>query len=369
MNSTWKEKWIEDIEFLKENLIKGHANIFSNITKEQFEENLEALKGIIDELDYDDMKIELSKVVAAIGDAHTAVAFPISRYLPVKFCIFEDGVYIVKVNPQYKDLLYKKVEAIEGVSIEEVLKELSYIISHENQYFLKAQSAKYLQAADVLYGLYICENKDRIKLKINGEDLSLDTVSLKELNYLEVENLPRYARNSNSNFWYEVQQETLYIKYNQCREDGIKALKDKINEAIAIIEKKRIKKVTIDLRNNLGGDSTLIQPLIDYIKNSKELNKKGNLKVIIGRETFSSALLNAYEFKFETNAIIAGEPSGGKPNCYGEILRFTLPNSNFNVSYSTKYYKLIEDDSIMALYPDETIIEGIEDYKNKFEGI
>ena len=59
-----------------------------------------------------------------------------------------------------------------------------------------------------------------------------------------------------------------------------------------------------------------------------------------------------------------GEPSGGKPNCYGEILRFNLPNSKFSVSYSTKYYKLIDDDNVDALYPDKMVEETIEDYKN-----
>ncbi|MGL5381652.1 S41 family peptidase, partial [Clostridium sp.] len=156
----------------------------------------------------------------------------------------------------------------------------------------------------------------------------------------------------------------LYIKYNSCREDGETPLKEKIERSIEFIEKNKVEKIIIDIRNNLGGDSTLINPLLKYIKNNKSINKRENFKIIIGRETFSSALLNAYEFKRETNAFIIGEPSGGKPNCYGEILKFTLPNSKFIVSYSTKYYELIEDDEVMALYPDKLILESIEDYKN-----
>ena len=139
-------------------------------------------------------------------------------------------------------------------------------------------------------------------------------------------------------------------------------MNEKINETIDFINYNNIAKVTIDLRNNLGGDSTLIQPLINFINGNDKINRKENLKVIIGRETFSSALLNAYEFKFDTNAEIIGEPSGGKPNCYGEILKFTLPNSRFIVNYSTRYYKLIEDDTILALYPDINIQESISDY-------
>ena len=135
---------------------------------------------------------------------------------------------------------------------------------------------------------------------MEGKEISLKTVSPDKLKYIGVTKLPIYAKNSYSNYWFE-----------------------KINDKI---------------------------------------NRKENLKVIIGRETFSSALLNAYEFKFDTNAEIIGEPSGGKPNCYGEILKFTLPNSRFIVSYSTRYYKLIEDDTILALYPDINIQESISDY-------
>lgn len=135
---------------------------------------------------------------------------------------------------------------------------------------------------------------------MEGKEISLKTVSPDKLKYIEVTKLPIYAKNSYSNYWFE-----------------------KINDKI---------------------------------------NRKENLKVIIGRETFSSALLNAYEFKFDTNAEIIGEPSGGKPNCYGEILKFTFPNSRFIVNYSTRYYKLIEDDTILALYPDINIQESISDY-------
>ncbi|WP_297639106.1 hypothetical protein [uncultured Clostridium sp.] len=254
------------------------------------------------------------------------------------------------------------MEYIEGIPIDEVILELSNIISHENEFLLKAYLAKYLQGVDVLYGLCICDSREEVIITVGGKDISLKTVSMQNLNYIEEIKLPIYARNNGSNYWFEEINDELYIKYNSCREDGIKTLNEKINETIDFINEKSISKITIDLRNNLGGDSTLIKPLIDFIKDNEKINTKENLKVIIGRETFSSALLNAYEFKFQTNAEIIGEPSGGKPNCYGEILKFTLPNSKFIVSYSTKYYKLIGDDNVLALYPDRNIYESIKDY-------
>ncbi len=363
MKNQWEEKWIEDINYLRENLIEKHKNLFFNTSKIAFEGKIEYLKSIINELDYDEMKVKLSRVVASIGDAHTSLVVPANKYIPLKFYWFEEGIYIIGATEKYNDLICRKVIAIESLEIDKVIELLSEIISYENQYFFKAQSMKYMQVADILYGLLIADSMDSINIETEDGNFEVETVSRAELVYFD-NKLPLYARRANENFWYQYLEpaKELYIKYNFCREDGNGKLGEKIKTAIEFIEEKSINKVTLDLRNNLGGDSTLIEPLLNYIKNSDRINTKENLKVIVGRETFSSGLLNAYEFKFQTNAIILGEPSGGKPNCYGEILRFTLPNSKFVVSYSTKYYKLIEDDSVMALYPDEMVYEVIEDF-------
>lgn len=369
MSNTWENKWIEDIDYLRDTLVKKHKNLFFNTTKDEFEEKINNLKSMINELDYEEMKVEISRVIASIKDAHTAIAIPAKWYLPLKLYWFNDGIYIINTTAEYKELLYKKITAIDGISINEVIDDMSQIISYENDFLFKAQCVKYIQVAEVLYGLLIIDSMENLKIRVEDEDVEIETVSFNELKYIANDKLPIYAKKSYENLWYEYRekQHDLYIKYNSCREYGEILIKDKIIEIIKFIENNKIHRLTIDLRNNMGGDSTLLEPLIYYIKKNSTINTKGNLKVVIGRETFSSALLNAYQFKFETNATIIGEPSGGKPNCYGEILRFNLPNSKFNISYSTRYYKLIEDDSVMALYPDELIEEGIEDFTFKFK--
>ena len=362
MSNEWKNKWIEDIDYLKDELIKNHANLFAYIKEDEFNEKIEKLKGMIDELDYEEMKVEISRVVASIKDAHTSLVFPARRFIPLKFYYFNDGVYIIDTTKNYENLLFKKVIAIENVSIEEILKELYNIISFENEYFFKAQSMKYLQIVEVLYGLLIVDDMDKIKITLENGEYEVLPVSIDELNYTNSK-LPLYARRSSENLWFKyLDNEELYIKYNSCRESGNKSIESKIDKIIEFIEGNNVKKVTVDLRNNLGGNSSLLEPFIEYISKNKGINNKENLRVIIGRETFSSALLNAYSFKNNTNAKIIGEPSGGKPNCYGEILRITLPNSKFLVTYSTKFYKLIDDDKVDSLYPDEVILENIDDY-------
>jgi hypothetical protein len=51
------------------------------------------------------------------------------------------------------------------------------------------------------------------------------------------------------------------------------------------------------------------------------------------------------------NAILVGEPTGGKPNSYGEVRFLTLFNSMMTVQYSTKYFSLYPED-LPSIYPD-----------------
>ncbi len=76
--------------------------------------------------------------------------------------------------------------------------------------------------------------------------------------------------------------------------------------------------------------------------------------MIIGRQTFSAAMANAVDFRKETNAILVGEPIGERPNSYSENDEMTLPNSGLVVSYSTKYYKFVDED-VPAVVPDQRI--------------
>src|SRR6267143_154269 len=52
---------------------------------------------------------------------------------------------------------------------------------------------------------------------------------------------------------------------------------------------------------------------------------KGHLFVITGRLTFSAAMNLASRLEHETHATFVGEPTGSRPNHYGEAVTLTLP--------------------------------------------
>jgi C-terminal processing protease CtpA/Prc len=98
----------------------------------------------------------------------------------------------------------------------------------------------------------------------------------------------------------------------------------------------------------------IFNPFLKEVKRRDSINRKENLFIVVGRKTFSSAILNAMELKNETNATLVGEPTGGKPNHFGEVKTLHLSNTNIDVYYSSKYFKTTNEDKD-SLYPDIVI--------------
>src|SRR5262245_41222124 len=73
-------------------------------------------------------------------------------------------------------------------------------------------------------------------------------------------------------------------------------------------------------------------------------------------------MVNAIDFRKETNAILVGEPIGERPNSYSANDEMTLPNSRLVVSYSTRYYKFLEEDA-PAVQPDKRIDPNWADFQ------
>jgi uncharacterized protein (TIGR03437 family) len=115
-----------------------------------------------------------------------------------------------------------------------------------------------------------------------------------------------------------------------------------------------VERFIIDLRNNTGGNSAVLNPFL--ASRSARGNKVSAVKpvVIIGRRTYSSAILNAIAIRQGGPAALVGEPSGGRPNSYGDVQTLTLPNSQLNVSYSTRYFSF-PGYPAGSLLPDVTV--------------
>ncbi len=371
------KKWVEVLDFLQNELPKRHKNLYSITSEAEYLDRIQSLRNELNHLENLVINAEIAKIVASVGDAHTSIDIPVYYLCPLEFYWFSDGIYAVNTAKSDEVLRYKKITHIDGVDIETVIEKMSTMISHENHSYLKSLLPKYLPAIEFLYGLQIAQTVSGLTFTYenesgNGSEWFVPSCPFfkyqEQLNgnrvSFPVDKLPLFRKNPDRYYWMECLKEskTLYFKYNICKEMADESVQAFGERLLRAVRENDPEKLVIDMRNNTGGNSTLLDSFIDVLAKCDHINQHGKIFVIIGRDTFSSALLNVYSLRNKTRAILVGEPTGGKPNCYGEVLRVKLEQSGLIISYSTKYYHLIEDDLMPSLFPDVQIEYSIQDY-------
>jgi hypothetical protein len=168
-----------------------------------------------------------------------------------------------------------------------------------------------------------------------------------------------------------------YIQYNKCwsREteeefgSGARALfmpsfREFEKRVLKTIRKKKVDKLVFDMRFNGGGNAYQGTMFIEKLCGTG-FKGAGRIYVVVGRGTTSSALINTVDFIRRGNVVIVGENTGGRPNHYGEIDRFVLPESHLVVSYSKRHFTLLPDD-LPSLQPD---LSAPMSFKHYMQGI
>jgi C-terminal processing protease CtpA/Prc len=104
-------------------------------------------------------------------------------------------------------------------------------------------------------------------------------------------------------------------------------------------EGKPIEKFVIDVRFNGGGNSFLNSGIQRPVMRNPEINKRGKLFIITGRNTFSAAQNFTTDFMRESEAIFVGEPTGSRPNFVGETNPVILPYTQMRMTVSDLYWQ------------------------------
>ena len=393
------ENWITDLNFLKTELPKKHKNLFFKITKNEFENGIEK---IIKQLDKDtdiETSMKLHQLIAKIGDSHTSLSTSHitqkRKVFPVDFMWFKEGLFISGTTKDNYEILDKKILSINGNKINTILDSLKTLNVAENTALIKTNSSRLLESNVILKYFGFSKQNDSIYnlelSDINGNishyklmEVENDINFKKNKTFLKINaEKPFYRNGSGKNFKEEYfpNEKIYFIQYNKCvSRETIEKYGDKetaykypsFNEfeekVLKTLETSVIEKLIFDMRFNGGGSSYLAENLIDKIAANNKLNKKGKLFVVVGNDTFSSAIFNTIYFKDKTNAIIIGEETSGKPNHYGYVKSFTLPYSEIKVRYSSEFWKLTEDNDV-SIVPDVKIENSYNDYKNGIDPV
>ena len=348
-------RWQQDLTYLSTELTRLHANVAHTVSRAEFEQALARLAEAIPTLDDREIAIRIMALVAMVGDAHTSasISWGSAPFYPYTMSWFSEGAFVTGASEAYAHLVGSEMLKIGDVSIDEAFRRVSTIISHENEPKLRGWSPFYLRSAEVLHALDLLPQRDRgqfVFRTVEGDTVSLELPALPEAQWRQKEwvratsDQPLFRQRRDELFWFEYleDQRLLFFKYNRCREPW--AFWRFSRKLRRFLDEHDVDKLVIDFRLNAGGNSFQFANLfLDDLKTHETLNRRGRLFAVIDRYTYSSAMLNAAQLHQQTEAILIGESSSGKPNGYGEMRDFTLPNSSIRINYSTRYIEAYPD--------------------------
>lgn len=367
--------WDYEIDLLARELSEKHPDLFFNTDSAWYFHAMRQLASETTGKSLFQISIELQQVIAAMGDAQTQINYHFlvekNKILPIEFYWFEDGIYVLKADKAYEALLGNKLTAINDVSIEVVIDSLATLLVLDNQSVLLNQIPRMLVWFQVLehFGFASGEELSLTVLRTkNGEELKRIIylpVELGEMLAVQPSSLPLGWQDQKSFFreQYFENEHLFYIQYNRCwsreaEEDygsGASALfmpsfKEFEKEVFPVLKKKEIDKLVFDIRFNKGGHASQGTEFINKICKTLPKNH-GDIFVLVGRVTNASAIINTVDFMKREKVTLVGEETSGKPNHFGEVNRFVLPESRLIVSYPTRYFTLLDED-LPTIVPD-----------------
>lgn len=410
--------WREDIEFLKKELPQKHIHLFHQLDKSTFDNDLDAIVNQIDDLDDLSIAIKLQQVIAKAGDSHTSVAWEryARSYVPKNQSTylfeaywFKDGIYVLSTKGGDKPLVGGRLQSIGGIPIATIVDSVKTLFVAENEALVKLKTPHLIARPQVLqYFGFVGDETSKVDITIVDEagNTMQHRAKFKYSKPYAPYSTHHYLTNGKRKGRYEgwfledymMEKAMYYVQYNRCfskelanRSPRYKKQSDKMpsfnafsDKVLQTLRTDSIDKFVFDMRYNGGGNSNQGSNLISKIAEIKRINKQGKIYVLIGRKTFSSAILNTLDFLKETDAILVGEATAGKASHFGEVRSLELPNSQLKVYYSVKYFlhtakktktyftqKSLPKqlDTMMSIEPNYTVELTFEDYKNKVDPV
>lgn len=352
-------EWRGDLDVLREQLERRHADLFRWMERDRWRDGIVRLGEALDSLRWYETVAEMARLTAMVGDGHTELAVAQSatgfRFFPIGIGLFDDGQRVISVPPEHAEVLGARVVRIGSLRGDSALARLEPYMARDNELEFLHMGPTLLMTAELLGAAGIIDGPDRGRYVVTHDGRAMDTLEL----------APRRRSDLGLSGWHRVRSRegrrtslaesrrqepywfrwlpesgTLYVQLNQSSdaEEG-PSIADLAREVFRVADRERPARLVFDLRNNTGGNFHRNRPLIEGVSERPWLERPGRVFAITGPTTFSAGMMMALELRRDTQALLVGRPSRGRPNGSYNVETFRLPVSGIIVSYSDRFHE------------------------------
>ncbi|HEY8196161.1 MAG TPA: tetratricopeptide repeat protein [Gemmatimonadales bacterium] len=361
--------WREDLRHMAAEMAKRHKNLYHTVSRARFDSAVTSLDRRIPSLARHQVIVELARIVGLVGDGHTNVAPTRDpkigfRTLPVRLYLFKDGLFVRAARRAQASLAGARVVQIGRASPEQAYAKVRELVGRDNEMDARFFAPFLLAMPEVLHALGIIDDMERVPMVIErGGHRSRVILSPSGL-------APMMPPDTDLSWWpdsgwvdmrdsapnptplwlrrdpavhfrveYIPERRLAYVQYNKVGDMEGESIADFSRRLLSLLDTAGLDRLVLDLRLNRGGNGTLNAPLLLSLIKARKLDGPGKLFAIIGRSTFSAAQFMVNDLERYTDAVFVGEPSGGKPNSYGDSRKITLPHSGITVRVSIYWWQ------------------------------
>lgn len=373
--ATREAGWAWDLDFYARRMKQMHYSLYTKVPEATFRAEIEKLKKDIPSLTDDQARARLRIITASVGDGHTqSTLIPegatTQPRLPLHMFAFKDGLYIMGAGKDQTALVGCKVLKFGPLDTAAAMRAIRPYISVDNEMGYLANSPNFLINPIILAAIGAAKDQSGVELTVLSPDgkeskvtvSPVDTPTQRHTGRLFTPGftyahesskaaLPLYIKDTSTptpklhRMEYDSEHKLVYYWFGAVQdapEEGGGKLGDFARKLFEFIESNGAEHLVIDMRFNGGGNTGLIQPLINALIACKAVNRPGHLWVIIGRHTFSAAQNTVNLIDANTSATFVGEPTGSRPHFIGESTYFILPHSKTRVYCSSRYWQYMD---------------------------